>query len=169
LSSVISRVSAAHQSSNKVFPSAPANSLSLSRSRSMHLAPRRYLQLGVALLPCDRSTSRDSSVVDEARRRQVPLGSAPAPAKRRPALSAAHGPPPNDRSRFSSALARSPPSPPPPSSGAPPSRPPALPRGIAPPGTTPQLLIVGFDPQSTFIKCAVSGVAFPRRNRPRSR
>ena len=54
LSSVISRVSAAHQSSNKkrpVFPSAPANSLSLSRSRSMHLAPRRYLQLGVAHPP----------------------------------------------------------------------------------------------------------------------
>jgi hypothetical protein len=48
LSSVISRVSAAYQSSNKkrpVFPSALANSLSLSRSRSMHLPPRRYLQL----------------------------------------------------------------------------------------------------------------------------
>jgi len=48
-----------------------------------------------------------------------------------------------DRSRFSSALALSPSSPLPP----PPSRPPAPPRAR---GRTPQLLIVGFDPQSTF-------------------
>ncbi len=54
LSSVISRVSAAHRSSNMkppVFPSLPANSLSLSRSPIEHLAPRRVLQLGVAHPP----------------------------------------------------------------------------------------------------------------------